>query len=337
MKSLLATVATVTSLLCASVQAQQVLLAVDTGANRVLTLNPSTGAVINASFISDANSAVTYDFQTPRAAIQVNNEIWVSDQSPSINAIYRFDLNGAYVGKIGGSAGGLNNVRGMRFIDGTVYVVNAGSSNGAPGIGIARYDPSGNFLGFFTTAATVGGVAVGNSPWDIAPYNGKLMVSDGTSRGLQLYNTDGSYFGSFSSAINNIPAEIFVRSNGNVLLAANGSTPTGSFGVYELNSSGTVVTNWTGNPGLGARGVFELGNGKYLINEAGGASAVRGLGTIDPAGPAGSTNFTLIQGNINGGWISAANLTPVPEPTTLALWLAGAGLLVAVRKRQTQG
>ncbi len=331
MKSLLATVVAVVGLLGTSAQAQQVLLAVDTGANRVLTLNPTTGAVINSTFITDANSAATYDFQTPRAAIQVNNEIWVSDQSPSINAIYRFDLNGAYVGKIGGSAGGLNNVRGMRFIDGTVYVVNAGTSNGAPGIGIARYDPSGSFLGFFTTSATVGGVAVGNSPWDIAPYNGKLMVSDGTSRGLQLYNTDGSYFGSFSSAINNIPAEIFVRSNGNVLLAANGSTPTGSFGVYELNSSGAVVSSWTGTPGLGARGVFELGNGKYLINEAGGASAVRGLGTIDPAGPANSSNFTLIQGNVNGGWLSAANLSPVPEPGSWALMCLGLCVLASRR------
>jgi hypothetical protein len=328
-----ATFATVASLLCANAHAQQVLLAVDSAANRVLTLNPNTGSVINSTFITDANSASSYDFQTPRAAIQVNNEIWVSDQSPSINAIYRFDLTGGFIGKIGGSAGGLNNVRGMRFIDGIVHVVNAGVSNGAPGIGISRYDPSGNFLSFFTTTATVGATTVGNSPWDIAPYNGKLMVSDGTSRGLQLYNTDGSYAGAFSSAINNIPAEIFVRSNGNVLLAANGSTPTGSFGLYELNSSGAVVTSWTGTPGLGVRGVFELGNGQYLINEAGGASAVRGLGTINPAGANNTSNFTLIQGNINGGWISAANLTPVPEPTTLALWLCGAGLLVTVRGR----
>ena len=61
-----------------------------------------------------------------------------------------------------------------------------------------------------------------------------ILVSDGTSRGLQLYNTDGSYFGAFTSAaINNIPAQIFVRDNGNVLMAANGSTPTSSHGLYE--------------------------------------------------------------------------------------------------------
>lgn len=320
--------------------AQQVLLEVDTGGNRILTLSPTTGAVLNAFFITDANSATTYDFQTPRAAIQVGNEIWVSDQSPSINAIYRFNLGGGYLSKIGGAAGGLSNVRGMRLIDGTVYVVNAGTTNGAPGIGIARFDTAGNSLGFFSTVTSVGGTTVGSSPWDIASYGGKFLVSDGTSRGLQLYNTDGSYSGAFTpAAINNVPAEIFVRSNGNVLLAANGSTPTGSFGLYELSPAGAIVGKWTGNPGLGARGVYELANGQYLISEAGGSSAVRGLGTINPLGVQDNTNFTLIQGNINGGWISAAT---IPEPSTALMLLAGLGLAGAwkaktARQRATEG
>lgn len=312
--------------------AQQVLLAVDTQGNRILQLSAQTGAVLNGSFIVDANNAATYDFQTPRAAIQVGNQIWVSDQSPSINAIYRFDLDGSYVGKIGGNVagGGLSNVRGMRVIGDTVYVVNAGTANAAPGPALVRFDFSGNNLGSFATTAAGG--TVGLSPWDVVSYNGRLLVSDGTSRGLQQYNMDGSYFGAFTPAqINNIPQQMFVRSNGNVLMSANGSQPLGSFGLYEVSTSGAVVASWTNTPGLGVRGVYELGNGQYLISEAGGASAIRGLGTIDPVGAQNTTNFSLIAGNFNGGWLSVA---VIPEPSAVLLMGGGLAFLLLCRRRR---
>ena len=315
-----------------SALAQQVLLAVDTQANRIMQLSPQTGAVLNGNFIVDANSAATYDFQTPRAAIQVGNQIWVSDQSPSINAIYRFDLSGTYVGKIGGNVpgGGLSNVRGMRVIGDTVFVVNQGTTNSAPGPALVRFDFNGNSLGSFATAAAGG--AVGLSPWDVVAYNGRLLVSDGTSRGLQQYNMDGSYYGAFTSTqINNIPQQIFVRANGNVLMSANGSTPSGSFGLYELTSSGTVAASWTNTPGLGVRGVYELGNGKYLISESGGASPTRGLGTIDPLGGQSNTNYSLIQSNINGGWLSVA---VIPEPSAALLMVSGLAFVLLRRRRQ---
>ncbi len=312
-------------------QAQTVLLAVDSNANRVLQLDASSGAIVNGSFIVDANSTSSYDFQTPRAAIQVGQQIWVSDQSPNVNAIYRFDLAGAYLGKIGGNVagGGLSNVRGMRLIGNTVYAANAGTANGAPGAAIVRIDMNGQILGSFSTLAAGG--TVGASPWDVVAYNGQLLVSDGSSRGLQLYNLDGSYSGAFTgSAINNIPQQMFVRANGNVLMSANGSTPTGSFGLYELTPGGSVLRSWTGTPGLGVRGVVELPDGRYLISEAGGNSATRGLGTIDPAGAANNSNFSLIAGNFNGGWLSVA---VVPEPSQLLMLLAGLVLLGAVKLR----
>ncbi|MCE2914147.1 MAG: PEP-CTERM sorting domain-containing protein [Rubrivivax sp.] len=317
-------------LLAGVAHAQQVLLGVDTRLNRIWQLSPTDGSVLNNAFIVDANSAASYDFQTPRAAIQVGSQIWVSDQSPSINAIYRFDLTGAYVGKIGGNVpgGGLSNVRGMRLIGDTVYVANAGNTNGATGPSIVKFDLSGNLLGSFSTVAAGG--AIGNSPWDVVSYGGRLLVSDGTSRALQLYNLDGSYHGAFSGAINNIPQQMFVRTNGNVLVSANGSQPGGSFGLYELNGNGSVAKSWTNTPGLGVRGVYELANGRYLISEAGGSSAVRGLGTINPDGVQNNTNFSLIAGNYNGGWLSVA---VIPEPATVLLFGAGLGLVV-LRRRQ---
>jgi hypothetical protein len=329
MKTWLKTFAAATLIAFGAAHAQTVLLGVDTRLNRIWQLNPTDGSVLNNAFIVDANNAATYDFQTLRAAIQVGDQIWVSDQSPSINAIYRFDkVSGAFLGKIGGNVagGGLSNIRGMRFIDGVVYVANAGNTNGAPGPALVKIAPDGTLLGSISTVVNAN---LGNSPWDVVAYDGKLLVSDGTSRALQFYGFDGSYIGAFTGAINNIPQQMFVRANGNVLMSANGSQPTGSFGLYELSPQGQVLKSWTNTPGLGVRGVYELANGQYLISEAGGSNAARGLGTIDPNGVQNNTNFSLIAGNYNGGWLSVA---VIPEPATVLLFGAGLGVVMLRRR-----
>lgn len=318
---------------CAQAMAQEVLLAVDTRLNRVMTLDPFSGAVLNPHFITDAGPSGPYDLQTPRAAIQVNNEIWVTDQGPNANAIFRFDHDGGFLGRIGGNTagGGLSNVRGIRFIDGVVYAVNAGTTNDAPGPSIVRIATDGTILGSFSTLA--GGGTIGAQPWDVISFGGGLLVSDGTSRALQQYSLDGTYTGALTAAFNNIPQQMQLRANGNILASANGSQPLASFGLYEFSSTGTQLASWTGTPGLGVRGVFELGNGQYLISESGGLSTERGLGTIDPTGAQNNSNFSLILGQVNGGWISPAVLTPVPEPASLALMAGGLLLLLGVRRR----
>jgi len=322
---------TLAALLGSPAAAQDYLLGVNTGNNRIVQLDPVSGAVLNGSFIVDANSTTTWDFQTPRAAIQVGEQIWVSDQSPGVNAVFRFDLGGAFLGRIGGNVadGGLSNVRGLRVVGSEVLVVNAGTTNGAPGPAIVRFDFAGNRLGSFSTVASGG--TVGNSPWDVMAFGDGLLISDGTSRGLQRYALDGTWLGALTGSINNIPQQMFRRANGNVLMSANGSTPLGSFGLYEIDcATGQVLRQWTNTPGLGVRGVYELGNGQFLISEAGGASATRGLGTIDPAGLNDTTNFTLIAGSWNGGWISP--VTVVPEPAAAWLMAAGLGLLLLRRR-----
>ena len=91
-----------------------------------------------------------------------------------------------------------------------------------------------------------------------------------------------------------------------------------------------MLRQWTNTPGLGVRGVYELGNGQFLISEAGGLSNTRGLGTVDPNGPASTSNFTLIQGNYNGGWLSVA---VIPEPSTWLLMACGVAGLLMLRRR----
>lgn len=307
------------------------LLVVDTRLNRVVTVSAVDGSIVNASFITDANSAATYDFVTPRAAIRVANQIWVSDQSPTINAIYRFDLNGTYLGRVGGADGGLSNVRGLRYIDGVVYAVNAGTTNGAPGPAIVRVATDGTILGSFATTAN----GVGVQPWDVMQVGNELFVTDGTSRSVLRFNSLGEYLGAFTGAFNNIPQQMALTASGTLLVAANGSQPLNSFGLYEFSAAGTLLRSWAGTPGLGVRGVAQLANGRYLISEAGGNSATRGLGTIDPNGVADNSNFTLIQGNWNGGWISPFDLpqTTVPEPSAALLLLPGLAGVVALRRR----
>ena len=62
-------------------------------------------------------------FQTPINAIQVNQEIWVSDQVA--DAIFRFDLQGNYLSIVNdndgdGDTDNLDNIRGIEFINGLV-------------------------------------------------------------------------------------------------------------------------------------------------------------------------------------------------------------------------
>ncbi len=333
LRSLLAAALAALPALADAQTTRDVLLVTDTRLNRVVALDRFDGAVIDPAFIR-GSAGGAFNLLTPRSAIQVGDQIWVSDQSPNVNGIWRFDRAGNFLGLLGGNVpgGGLANVRGMRVIDGVVHVVNAGTANGAPGAAILRYATDGTFLGSFATAVN----GVGAQPWDVMMLDGRYVVSDGTSRGLQLYNADGSYFGALTGALNNIPQQMTLLANGNLLLAAQGSQPTGSFGTYEIGRDGAVVRSWAGTPALGTRGVHQLGNGRYLISESGGASATRGLGTIDPNGPDGSANFTLIEGFWNGGYIAEATILVdvVPEPATVVLLGSGLAILAAVGARR---
>ncbi len=228
-------------------QAAQLLMIPDSLNDSILLFDSYDGALVDDNFIDGAGI-----FQTPLNAIQVNNEIWVSDQLA--DSIFRFNLNGKLLSTI---SGGLDNIRGMAFIDDRVYVTNAGTNNNAPGAGIVTFDTNGNNLGFFATG----------SPYDVLFYNGELLISNVADENLERYSLNGVFLGTFhdSDGVTGIdfPQQLATRGDSNVL-AAGFSNPAG---IYEYDSDGSQIGLYTSAEGVanrGIRGVYELGNGNIL-------------------------------------------------------------------------
>ena len=236
---------------------------------------------------------------TAKEALQVGDQIWVSDQLRDV--IYRFGLDGAHLGTIGNS--GLDNIRGMEVVGDQVWVTNAGSNQGAPGNSLVFID--------IATTSIVGSAAANGSTWDIINYNGQLLVSDSTSENLEIYDLSGNFVSVFhdSDGLSGIdfPQQMFAKANGNVL-AAGFSLPSG---VYEYDSMGNSLGIVAGD-GFGPRGVLQLGNGEIMWTNGAG--------------------FWVSGGNVFGGSGQYLNFVTIPTPAGLALLAMGGA--VATRRRR---
>ncbi len=308
----------VLAIAAAPVSAQ--LLIPDSDSDSIGLYSAADGSLIDANFITDANDANTYDFATPIEAIQVGNEIFVSDQIA--DAIFIFDLSGNYVDKIDS---GLDNLRGIAAVNGTVYAANGGGNNGAPEDQIVTIDAA--------TRSITGSFGFGPpdfSPFDVEVFGNVLLVSDidgGPSsnpfntEGVDAFNFDGSYIGRVVSVgttdPNNgpdFPEQIAGKISDSNFLVAGFSAPAG---VYEFENDGDFVDVYA--EGFGGRGVAELGNGNYIYTKGNGAFV------FDPAGPDG-------EGTTVGDGNRFISRVAIPEPTTLGL-LAVGGLCVLRRRR----
>lgn len=104
--------------------AQSFLMIPDSVSDRIVLFDPDDGSLVDDNFIDGSDETGLGIFQTPLNAVQVNQEIWVSDQVA--DAIFRFDLQGNYLSIVGdndgdGDTDGLDNIRGLEFINGLVY------------------------------------------------------------------------------------------------------------------------------------------------------------------------------------------------------------------------
>lgn len=265
----------------------------DSTNNRLVLFDPQTGALVNNNLFGLAGG-------TPVHAMQVGNEIWVSEQVG--DRISRWAFDGSPLGAI---TGGMDNIRGMGLIDGKVYVTNAGTANGAPGAAIISFDPAGNPLGFFTTPQA-------SSPFGILAYQGGMLVSSANANDdIHRYSLSGVSLGTFHNSTSlNFIEQMDYKANGNVLAAGFSSN-----GVYELDvNTGVLLSSFTAS---GARGVYQLGNGNILWTNGSGAFVYdigTGASTQVYAGGGRYLDFLLI-----------------PEPGSLVL-LSVIGL-VALRRR----
>src|SRR5687767_9723292 len=119
----------------------QFLMMPDSTNNRLVLFNPNDGSLVNSNLFGLAGG-------TPVHALQVGNEIWVSEQIG--DRISRWDFGGTQLAPI---SGGMDNIRGMALVGGNVLLTNTGTANAAPGRAVIRFDTAGNNLGFFPTPA----------------------------------------------------------------------------------------------------------------------------------------------------------------------------------------
>ena len=268
----------------------------DSTNNRLVSFDPFDGSVINSNLFALAGG-------TPVNAMQVGNEIWVSEQVG--DRVSRWDLAGNSLGAV---TGAMDNIRGMELYNGVVYVSNFGTANGAPGAAVRMFDTSGNSLGHFATPQA-------SSPFDVFAFQGDLLVaSSNANDDIHRYSTSGVSLGTFHNSTSlNFVEQLALAQNGNVIAAGFSSNNV----VWLDPSTGAIVQSFAAS---GARGVFQLGNGNILWSNSSGAwvyDVTNGTSTLIYSG--GGRFFDLYV---------------VPEPATMIAFGAGLAAFAARRRNR---
>lgn len=243
-----------------SIGAQQSILAINSTTKKILQLNATDGSVVNSSFIdvSPQNPG------TLKGAAQVDNKIWISDQTN--DKIYIYSLTGTYESTINT---GLDNIRGLNVVNNEVWVTNEGNANGATSNSVIRFSKSGTNLGVYPTIT---------SPFDALDIgSGNALISSFSTSGIAKLSYDGTVSTPFVAAnVVRNPEQMNVTATGNILTAVFSSLGTNPAGIYEFSGTGTIVNKWAISTGS-VRGVIAAGNGNYLV------STSTGIYSLNPA------------------------------------------------------
>lgn len=270
----------------AALAGQPFLLIPESTNDTVGMYDPFDGSYLGDLIVSQGEMATPIN-----AVLGPDNLIYLSDQVA--DSVFRYDLNGELIDVFAGPDDGLNNIRGIAFRDGELFVTSGDDY-------VARFDSSGNRLPDF--------INDGSDPFDIFFLDdGRALLSDIAGDQVRLYDADGT-FASTVFAVN-FPEQIQqMVSTGHYLNASfSGDWLT------EFDVDGTIFRQIVFDAG---RGIYELGNGRWL------ATSGSGVFSIDPD--------TLDVITIRSG-ISARFIELVPEPATALL--VSLGVLGLRRRR----
>jgi hypothetical protein len=219
----------------------QVLLIPESGEDVVGMYDPYDGTYLGDLIIEDT---LLFDFSTPINAVPgPDNNIYVSDQLE--DAVYVFDTSGAYLYTYADASDGLNNIRGIDFRNGHLFVTSGD-----------------DYVREFSAPHTVvrDFIADGSDPFDILFLeDGRSLLCDiqGTTDNVRLYDTSGTFLYQLFPV--NFPEQVqFDDVLPGAFLTAAFSANT----ITDFELDGTIIATipFAGNP----RGVYRLGNGNLL-------------------------------------------------------------------------
>lgn len=283
----------------------------DSGNDRVGIYSAADGSLVDANFIDIAAAAASVGYAgglTPIEALEVNGEVWVTDQVA--DRIWRFDTSGNFIADL--AVGQIDNARGFEVVGDTVYIAQGATADQPEGI-VTLDVPSLTLTGSFASAP-----AGDINYFDVEFYNGELFVPniDTGNDGIERFNLAGTFLGFFAQSDGvtdfDFLQQLAPRSSNGNLLAGGFSPPSG---VYEFQSDGTPL-GITAGLDFGPRGVYELGNGDVLW-----------------------TNGTWVRTDADirdsGGQYRYITPTTIPEPATLLLLAMGGFAMIRRRNPQS--
>ncbi len=227
---------------------------VDVQNRRVMLLDAADGHVVNANYITTAVGPIGLATE----ALQVENEIWVSDTFG--NAIRRFSLDGqAFLGSIVGPFNPpMVRPEGMAYNGTTVFVAcSEVQKHGLFASWVTKLNPNATPAGLFP-------VADDRHRYDIALDGANLLVTDVDDQALDRHSASNFAFlgriDSFPQVFGHDPTQVLRLSTGEIAL---GTTK----GLRIYDAAGALIEEHYADVRI--NGVGELGTGELVITMVG--------------------------------------------------------------------